>query len=245
MKANNKDKYIIIGTFALAIILLVVGGIMLLANNRKYTVTFMDEGVEYYKVKVKNNNLIQRPTTPTKEGKQFAGWALNGRVVNFNEYKVTKDITLNAIWGEGDYQEESNFIVSFVTGDLHYNIESQLVAANDTAKEPDLSSINSIQVIGWFYEDGTKYNFDTPVTSNVSLFIHYMEDGKEIVAYNSEGIPEEENGIPTGPGTPPDDVSAVVPVVTPTPDVTPMPEPVDIPTDDASQDSAEGETVYK
>ena len=239
MKTNGKDKYIIIGVLVLAIILLVAGGIMLLANNKKYTVTFMNDGVEYYKEQVKKDNLIKRPTTPTKDGQQFAGWALNGRVVDFNTYKVTKDITLNAVWGEGEYQEGTDFVVSFVTGDLHYSIESQLVKANDVAKEPDLSEINYVEIVGWFYEDGTKYNFDSPVTSNITLFVHYMENGTEVVAYNSEGIPEGD--VPIGPGAPGDDEPIVTPI--PTPEVTPVPEVT--PAEDVNQVPVEDQTVIQ
>ena len=222
----KKDKLITIIVFVLAIVLLATGIILLLANNRKYTVTFLNEGVEYYKEEDKKNYLIVTPTTPTKEGMQFAGWALNGRVVNFQSYKVTKDITLDAVWGEGDDQEGTDFAVTFATGDLNYPVETQYVKANHVAMEPDLSSLTYIEVLGWFYEDGTKYDFSTPVTSNISLFVHYMEDGEEIIAYHSEGIPEEENGL-SGPGAPEEDVLPTPtpsPTPTPTPDTTPTPE---------------------
>lgn len=61
-----------------------------------YKVTLDIDGVKTT-IKVKENNTLAVPATPTKEGYTFEGWYLNDEVYNFNS-KVTKNITLVAKW---------------------------------------------------------------------------------------------------------------------------------------------------
>lgn len=66
----------------------------------EYTVTFdTDGGSKIESVKVYENEKVAKPNNPTKDGHVFLKWQLDGADYNFNT-KVTKNITLVAVWAE-------------------------------------------------------------------------------------------------------------------------------------------------
>ena len=63
-----------------------------------FTIKFdSNGGSDVSSVKVGKNNLIKKPTDPTRNGYEFVSWQLNGKDFDFNT-KITKDITLVAKW---------------------------------------------------------------------------------------------------------------------------------------------------
>lgn len=68
--------------------------------KKEYTVDFdTDGGNTIDSVKVYENEKVAKPNNPTRDGYTFVKWQLNGEDYNFNT-KVTKNITLVAIWKE-------------------------------------------------------------------------------------------------------------------------------------------------
>ena len=62
------------------------------------TVTFdTDGGSEIAPIEVTTGDVVERPEDPTKEGKTFVGWRLNGKLFDFAT-PITEDITLTAVW---------------------------------------------------------------------------------------------------------------------------------------------------
>ena len=69
-------------------------------NTNYYTITFdTDGGSSIDSVVVANNDTLEEPTSPTKEGYTFLYWELDGEEYDFTT-KVTSDITLTAVWKE-------------------------------------------------------------------------------------------------------------------------------------------------
>lgn len=69
-------------------------------EEKYYTVSFdSDGGMAIESQQVALNAVVERPTDPTKDGYTFIEWQLDGKTYDFNS-KVTKDITLKAIWQE-------------------------------------------------------------------------------------------------------------------------------------------------
>ena len=94
---NKKTKIILICIIALAILCFVIA---LLLNNKTYKITFDTNGGNYIaSQEVKKGGLVEKPKDPTKEGYEFAEWDLDNEEYDFTT-KVTKDITLKAIWKE-------------------------------------------------------------------------------------------------------------------------------------------------
>ncbi|WP_311479730.1 InlB B-repeat-containing protein [uncultured Anaerococcus sp.] len=70
-------------------------------DENLHTVQFDTDGGNYIPAqKVKHDTAIGEVTPPTKKGYLFVGWTLDGEIINPEEYKVTKDITLVAKYSE-------------------------------------------------------------------------------------------------------------------------------------------------
>lgn len=81
-------------------------------NQITYTVTFNSNGGTSVATQtIKANGVAKRPTNPTKEGYVFVEWRLNNKTYDFNS-KVTKDITLSAIWQESQPSSSSSAIIN-------------------------------------------------------------------------------------------------------------------------------------
>ncbi len=84
---------IVVGLVALLIILFLIKGC-----SKEYVVTFdSDGGSSIESVKVKENEKVEKPSDPTKEGYVFDSWYLDDEIFDFNT-KITHDITLVAKW---------------------------------------------------------------------------------------------------------------------------------------------------
>lgn len=95
-------KKILIGF--IIILLILIGGFYFVTNINKinnletYNVTFDSDGGTNVDTKtIEENNVVSKPTDPTKDGYTFVEWQLDGNTYDFNS-KVTEDITLKAIW---------------------------------------------------------------------------------------------------------------------------------------------------
>ena len=70
-------------------------------DENLHTVQFDTDGGNYIPAqKVKHDTAIGEVPSPTKKGYLFVGWTLDGKIINPEEYKVTKDITLVAEYSE-------------------------------------------------------------------------------------------------------------------------------------------------
>lgn len=84
----------------------------------KYTVTFDSNGGSTIANKiVEKNKTVAKPADPTKTGYTFKGWYLGETKYDFNT-KVTKNITLKAIW-------EKNAVISYEIEDINGSIINQ------------------------------------------------------------------------------------------------------------------------
>jgi len=126
-----------------------------------YAVTFnSNNGSAVNAQDVEYPNCATKPTDPTRENYVFMGWYLNGSLYDFSAI-VTDDITLQAQWGH---------TVSFDT-DGGSVIEAQNVIDGETAysRWPYKQYYN---FDGWYLND-MLYNFDTPVTQDITLTAHW------------------------------------------------------------------------
>lgn len=115
---SKKKNIILVSVLVLAIIILSV--FLIIKNNKVYTVSFND-GYNISEVEVKNNNLVEEPSKPYKEGYKFIGWYKDGVLFDFSE-KIDKDITLTAKFEkiedtkvEIDVKDEDDEIVETTT----------------------------------------------------------------------------------------------------------------------------------
>ena len=171
-------------------------------QKNTYTVTFnANGGTDVAPQEVEYLGTAKEPAAPAREGYTFEGWYLNGTQWDFDEMSVTGDITLVALWSEIRYT------VRFLDGD-------QLVAAltvteKGTVTAPALGAREGYTFEGWFSGE-TRFDFDAPVTDDVTLTakwsprgysISYVLGGGTNAAGNPSGYTVESDTITLGAPT--------------------------------------------
>ena len=96
-KEQQKKKYAAI-IVAVIILLLLILLLLLLFMKKEYKITFdSNGGSEVAAVTVKENDKLEKPEDPTREGYTFGGWYYNEELYDF-ELPVKQDMTLEAGW---------------------------------------------------------------------------------------------------------------------------------------------------
>lgn len=133
----------------------------------EYNVTFdTDGGSVVNKQKVKHLDTANEPVNPTKKGYNFVEWQLNGERYTFYT-PVVKDIELEAIWTIADY------VITFDTNGGN-SINSQTLYFNELVEKPANPVRPGYEFIEWQL-NGQKYDFTTPVESNMTLVAIWEE----------------------------------------------------------------------
>ena len=134
-------------------------------GDRTYTVTFdSNGGTTISSQNVEQGSKVTKPTDPTKDGHTFAGWFIDEEEYDFDTL-VTGAITLVAKWNVNSYT------VTF-DSDGGTEIESQTVEYGSKVTKPTDPIKDDASFIGWYLND-EEYNFDTLVTSDISLKAKY------------------------------------------------------------------------
>jgi uncharacterized repeat protein (TIGR02543 family) len=100
----------------------------------------------------------------------------------------TEDAYISAGWTDFDMDGSGavapRFTVSFDT-DGGTDIEDKSVREGRTVSEPLEPTKNNFDFVGWFDEDGEEYEFDTPVTKNITLYAKWEAKPKvDISSYS-------------------------------------------------------------
>lgn len=131
-------------------------------TKNTYTVTFdVNGGTSTISAQtVSGGSTASKPVDPTREDYSFTEWTNDGVSYDFAT-PVTSSFTLTATW--------SALPVYTVTFDSNGGsaVSSQSVIQGKLASEPS-STYAPHNFLGW-YNGATKYEFTTPVTSNVTL----------------------------------------------------------------------------
>lgn len=175
----------IIGLFSLvfALILLVSCG------DKTFKVAFDLKGGtgEIEDLKVEEGSLIDIPTQPTKDGYIFDFW-MNEETEekwNFSEDKVTKNITLVAVWKE---PEAIYYNVKFFALQGTPEPEDQEVLENGKVTKPVDPTREDYRFLGWYLPDSTEvYDFNLPVTSDLIISAKWEKIIYVTVTYNLDG----------------------------------------------------------
>ena len=122
-----KDKKtIIIGVIAAIVAIVLIILLLKGCGAKEFTVTFNSNGGSAVSSQtVKDGESATKPSNPTREGYEFAGWYLNlNDTVEYDfSAKVTKDITLYAKWAEATVGKDnlslSSSSLELTVGDTH------------------------------------------------------------------------------------------------------------------------------
>ena len=143
----------------------------------KYTVTYINEESEYHKEELTYGSKHEKIEDPFKTGYTFTGW------YNENEEKVeypitvTKDITLHSKYEINKYTVTFNDEDRITTKEVNYN----------NKVEPVINQGKTGYTFKYWSKEkgGEEYNFNTPVTENMTLYAVY-EINKYTVTYINE-----------------------------------------------------------
>ena len=144
----------------------------------KFTVTFDSNGGTEVAEQVVN--YLETPTipeAPTKTGYTFLEWQLNGNTYSFGT-PITENITLVASY------QINRYAVTF-NSNGGTQVQAQMVEYLQVATEPTSPTKTGHTFKEWQL-NGIKYDFATPVTSDVALVAAY-DINKYAVTFNSDG----------------------------------------------------------
>ena len=111
--------------------------------------------------RIPKNGLVTQPTNPTKTGYTFSEWDKGLSAYNFST-PVTSNFTLDAKWTINEYT------VTF-DSDGGSSVTAQTVEYGSKATEPDPAPTKSDYTFAGWTLSGEAYDFDTPVTADITL----------------------------------------------------------------------------
>ena len=178
---------------------MVTGNIVLVAKWAEtlippsvYIVTFdSNGGTTVESVFVVEDELVAKPSDPTKKATveytyTFAGWMLNGVEYDFNT-PITNDITLVAKWNEIKNTYTVTFDSNGGTAIDCETVEYGLTFSAPTAPEKQATAEYTYTFNGWLL-DGVAYDFSTEVTGNITLIADWTATKNTYtVTFDSDG----------------------------------------------------------
>lgn len=130
----------------------------------KYTITidFNDGTGKVLTYNYAANNVLTKPTMPTRTGYSFAGWYVGEEKFNFDRMP-NKDITVTAKWTLNET------IISFKT-DGGTSVSQIIALPGDKIEAPKDPYRKLCKFLGWYTEDGELFVFDTMPSENITLY---------------------------------------------------------------------------
>lgn len=146
------------------------------ADERKtYVIKFDSKGgSKVPNQSIKEGDKVVEPTAPTKDGYTFVNWVYDNSKYNFNT-KVKSDMTLEAVYISNS-SDTNSYVVTF-DSDGGTRIPIQLVKEGGKVVKPTNPTKKGYTFVNWSYA-GITYNFNTPVTSIMTLKAIYTKDGE-------------------------------------------------------------------
>lgn len=149
------------------------------APLQTFTIKFDTLGAETEKPAdqyIVEGNLVTEPAKPKKTENVFLGWAVKDTTIfwDFDKHAATGNITLIAVW-----QPIPRYTVEFISAGS--TLSSQSILENNKANEPAAPRLDGYRFDGWHTYNvdtgavGAKWDFNTPITQNVSLIANWIE----------------------------------------------------------------------
>ena len=145
---------------------------------KKYTVKFnTNGGSKVDNISVWEGSLITEPKT-TKANYTFSGWYLNDNNFDF-QTPVNDNITLVAKW-----TENNKVVVTFESdGKVYKTVD---VYENTKVSKPSNPTKKGKVFEKWLLNN-TEYDFETPVSSAITLVASYRDAQEFVVSFNTNG----------------------------------------------------------
>lgn len=185
-------QYVYVGMFAIRNIDVTFSDISLIVDDEviageapapsanDHTVTFISNGGSAVAAQtVSDGDVATEPAKPAKENAEFDGWYTTADFAEGSEYdfssKVTKDITLYAKW-------LNVYTFTFVTNGGTAVDDQKIIEGQKADAQKARSTKKGYVLEGWYADPELtkKYNFDTPVDGNLTLYANWVEKPAEV-----------------------------------------------------------------
>lgn len=134
----------------------------------RYRVTFDTAGGDARDPQtVEHGKTATKPEDPTRAYYRFGGWLLNGEAYDFTT-PITGDITLKANWIIINYK-----VIFDSNGGT--TVPDVLNNAGKPVEKPANPTKTGFRFGGWLTEEGTLWDFDTPVTGDMTLTAQWFD----------------------------------------------------------------------
>lgn len=147
---------------------------VLTIRDSAHVISFNSTGGSYVEeMTVRDNETVTAPT-PTRAGYKFAGWYSDSKLTKAFDFAapITKDVTLFAKW-----EKEISYTVGFDTQGGS-KVETAAVVEGSKVTVPADPTKAGYKFAGWYADkEYTKaYDFNTPVTKDVTLFAKWEKE---------------------------------------------------------------------
>jgi uncharacterized repeat protein (TIGR02543 family) len=148
-----------------------------------HTVSFdSDGGSSVAAQTVADGSTATEPTAPTKAGYDFIEWRTVGTELAYDfDAAVTSDVNLIAIWGPTTPPAAETYSVVF-NANGGSSVATQIVLEGNLASVPPQPTRPGYDFVGWVTdtEAETLYNFSTPVTSDITVYALWLDNGTQV-----------------------------------------------------------------
>ena len=153
----------------------------------KYTITFVVEDIDIDPIQVRANQTAVLPV-PEKDGYKFMGWFVdeNYETPFDPETVITGDLTL---YGKFEEITLPSYTVTFDT-DEGSAIDPVNVYEGETVAKPNDPVKEGFEFAGWYKdsEHTEEFDFDTPITGNITLYAKWDPLIKVTFVANGDGF---------------------------------------------------------
>ncbi|MDR1795173.1 MAG: InlB B-repeat-containing protein [Erysipelotrichaceae bacterium] len=145
-------------------------------------VTFDTEGGSAVaSVTVDPSGVLSKPTAPTKSNLYFAGWYTDDAFTSKYDFDlpVTTNLTLYAKWVSDPSSIQYDVFFDTMGGSAE---APEVMNYGNKAVEPVPPTLANKVFAGWYTDTGytTKYNFNLPVESDLTLYAKWVDTEEEI-----------------------------------------------------------------
>jgi len=196
---GKKDKKIIIAIFIILILLLIII-LLIFARKGSYTITFdTNGGGEIPSIEVKNNEVVNIPDSPVKEGYKFVGWTNEEGKIITKGTKVTEDITLKAEWISNDAKSVT---ATFDTNGGN-QIDNIIIEKGNVILLPVEPTKEGYIFVGWLNQNSNIITKSTVIIEDITLKAMWIKKGTKVskVNFDTDGGGEIESIIIEKSGT--------------------------------------------
>lgn len=185
----SKKKKIILIVISILIAILAISLVVRSIGDRKSILIELDitEGQIVQEIEISSGTSISILKVPKREDLTFDYWLVNGNKVDSNYEFKDKD-KVKAVWKE----KQKLCTVSFIVEDKEFKKEE--IVCGETVKKPNISNLKltNKKFKTWLL-DGKEYNFNEPVTKDITLVAKLEEEKKE-ESNNSQNNKPSNNG---------------------------------------------------